>query len=89
MSVLSTLEAAVAFARGVPGVMLPTPEAAGPEHAIALLHFAGQIIDVIPCPSCHSPVRIDKLEYCSSCITETICRRCRRYGGLCRECAAQ
>ena len=34
---------AVAFARGVPGLMLPAPDAAGPEEAMALLKYASMI----------------------------------------------
>ena len=42
---LTTLEQAVAFARGVPGLMLPAPSEAEPMHAIELLRFAFQIYE--------------------------------------------
>jgi hypothetical protein len=40
---LTGIEQAVAFARGVPGMMLPAPGEAGPEDAFELLRFAARI----------------------------------------------
>jgi hypothetical protein len=42
---LSILETAVAFARGIDGLMLPLPELAEPAHAWALLRLAASLAD--------------------------------------------
>jgi len=42
---LPTLETAVAFARGIEGLMLPLPELAEPVHAWALLRLAAILGD--------------------------------------------
>jgi len=42
---LPVLEVAVAFARGIEGLMLPLPELAEPVHAWALLRFAAILGD--------------------------------------------
>ena len=42
---LTALEQAVAFARGVPGLMLPAPTEAESVHAVELLRYAGSIVD--------------------------------------------
>ena len=42
---LPILEAAVAFARGIDGLMLPLPELAEPVHAWALLRLAAILAD--------------------------------------------
>jgi hypothetical protein len=42
---LPLLEAAVAFARGIEGLMLPLPELAEPVHAWALLRLADKLGD--------------------------------------------
>ncbi len=42
---LSVLETAVAFARGIEGLMLPLPELAEPAHAWALLRLAACLGD--------------------------------------------
>ena len=42
---LSVLETAVAFARGIDGLMLPLPELAEPAHAWALLKLAAVLGD--------------------------------------------
>jgi hypothetical protein len=42
---MTTLEQAVAFARGVPNIMLPAPSEAEPIHAIELLRFALRIYE--------------------------------------------
>ena len=40
---LTAIEQAVAFARGVPGMMLPAHGEAGPDDAMELLRFAARI----------------------------------------------
>lgn len=42
---LPVLEAAVAFARGIEGLMLPLPELAEPAHAWELLRLADMLGD--------------------------------------------
>lgn len=42
---MTTLELAIAFARGVPGIMLPAPSEAEPMHAFELLQFALRITE--------------------------------------------
>jgi len=42
---LSLLEAAVAYARGIEGLMLPLPELAEPVHAWVLLRLADMLGD--------------------------------------------
>lgn len=83
---MTVLEEAVAYARGVPGVMLPNPDGATGAHAEALLRYGAQIIEVMPCPSCEVLTRIDKLLPCATCLTALVCRKCQRYSGICKGC---